>query len=340
MIFSYFQGLNWPLMQSQIWTGLIQACALSMDAVLPDIGTTRDLYLPWVSPDAHASSRGMVQLPYEATDAYYQRIRSAYTFWKKIHSPENIEIGKINEYTGDKWAEFNLEINQQKTLEEIETLLRFLLDIKPARSRLKGVLYMSDFLVTKEHTHTGDDDGAVLDHQQLHNCGSVTHDILETQLAAVMQTPPVFNAQAFLRIQALDNDPYTPTFQEAAVIVCAFQWNQDHYKDVICRPMVSFELIYDPNLTPPASVNPFDVDMRFIVNGVEESTETRTFTVMGGKEAYARPLRLEHGQRISLEMRSGHQKVYIQNIYFEILPVVIEDSDDNAGLSTPQRLKI
>lgn len=186
MIYSYFQTLNWQLMQSKIWKELIRACALSMDAVLPDIGTVRDLYLPWVSPDEYAGSRGIFKLPHETTADYRKRIISAYSFWEKIHSPAHLETlldGDVNEYENDIWAEFSFRFNQAIAQEDIETFLYFLNEIKPARSRLKGVIVMSDtFLVSSEHHHTGGEDGALISHNSLADAGSMTHDALEQKI--------------------------------------------------------------------------------------------------------------------------------------------------------------
>jgi len=185
MIYSYFQSLNWQLMQSKIWDELIRACALSMDAALPDIGTVRDLYLPWVSPEDYAGSRGIFKLPNETTADYRKRIVAAYAFWEKIHSPALVETlldGDVTEYSDDIWAEFSFRFNQAIAQEEVETFLHFLNEIKPARSRLKGVVLVSDFLVTKDHRHTGGDDGAQVSHSSLLDGGLYTHDEIDDKI--------------------------------------------------------------------------------------------------------------------------------------------------------------
>ena len=95
--------------------------------------------------------------------------------------------GQIIEYSGDKWAEFAFEFNQQLTTEEIIKFAQFLLDIKPAHSRFKGVIMADNFLVSKDHAHTGSDDGNLISHNSLEDKGTKTHLQLENEIDQLQQ---------------------------------------------------------------------------------------------------------------------------------------------------------
>ena len=182
---SYFQGLNWNLLTSPVWYELVRACCGSMDATFPDIKAVRDFYLPWLHPLDYAASRGLFKLPGETEENYKNRIIDAYAFWRLAHSPKHLELlldGQVVEHDADIWAEFSFQFNSEITHEEIEAFAQFLHEIKPARSRLKGVINVSNYLVGKEHQHTGGDDGALISHESLLDKGTLTHAMIEKEI--------------------------------------------------------------------------------------------------------------------------------------------------------------
>jgi hypothetical protein len=218
-------------------------------------------------------------------------------------------------------------------------------EIKPARSRLKGVILVSEFLVTKDHRHTGGEDGAVIDHGSLGNCGVYTHQQLES-VVSDLTNAPVFNPQSFMRFGLLDVN--STDYQDAASIVCKFQWNGLTYSNVVCRPTISYEVVPNPNTYSPGDDPSIDsngflrnIEVYHIiaVDGNNEwMSEYKRMSSygLGPSSVTARPLKLRHGQTVTLQMKI-EPDFAIQSLYFEILPVFIEDSDDNGGLSGAQR---
>jgi len=193
MIYDYLKSLDWNVMQSRIWSEIVRACAMISDDVFPDIRAVRDYYSPWEKPDDFAISRGIYPLPFETVTSYRNRIIDAYSFWQKIHNPEYIKIlidGEIQEYAGDIWAEYAFKFNNNElTTEEVVQFINFLNQVKPARSRLKGVYFMSDtFFVSKDHRHTGGDDGAVINHSSLLEKGEKTHAELDAQVTGLEES--------------------------------------------------------------------------------------------------------------------------------------------------------
>jgi len=186
MLFDYFKSLNWNILSSDIWREFVRGASLSLDDVVPNIQTVRNSYLSWKNPNDFAGSRGIVRLPGESDDSFYNRIINAYFFWKNIHNPLEIEklLGcKVNEYPEPNQAEFSLIFSNTISSEQLEEILQFIHIVKPARSRFKGVIMSDTFLVSKDHTHTGGDDGQQINHQSLTDKGSMSHQQLENSIA-------------------------------------------------------------------------------------------------------------------------------------------------------------
>ena len=199
MLYDYFLNLNWNVLSSDIWREFVRGASESLDQVITDIQLVRNAYISWKNPNDFANSRGIIKLPGETDVNFFNRVIHAYSFWKTIHNPVKIKelTGYvINEYPAPNHAEFSLVIPDTLSSEQLSEVLRFIHTIKPARSLFRGVIMSDTFLVSKDHAHTGGDDGSQVDHLSLGSIGTLSHAQLESVISALQDKITALKASA------------------------------------------------------------------------------------------------------------------------------------------------
>jgi len=143
-----------PVLKQGPLSALVNGAAKSLDTARGDILAVREAMMPETAAPNYlaviARQRGIVKWPDEAFDAFRVRVTIARLYWRTGGNPFGLcdilnafgyrDIDVI-EHTGKIWAEMTvaMKMDLAHAVPNTSYLVRLINDIKPARSRLRGL---------------------------------------------------------------------------------------------------------------------------------------------------------------------------------------------------------
>lgn len=133
---------------------LVEGAATNLDTARADILALRGAMMPETAEPDYLSiiarQRGILRWPDESLDAFRVRVTIAWLYWKTGGNPLGLEevlhaFGyqdvDVIEHTDDIWAETTVAVKMEMAhaVPNTSYLVRLINDVKPARTRLRGL---------------------------------------------------------------------------------------------------------------------------------------------------------------------------------------------------------